>query len=86
MKYIFEEDDVKAGNFVLRRGYRDMTCLDKIGFVDIDRQQKPCLIAMTDGFVAHFSSKKVLAAHLNKERYHPFALDKVIALMGGKEK
>lgn len=81
MKYIFEEDDVKSGNYVLRRGQKDMNCLDKIGFVDIDKNQKCCLISMTDGFVAKFDSKKILAEYLNRERYHPCNKAEIIELM-----
>lgn len=81
MKYIFEENDVKAGNYVLRRGLKDMTCLEKIGFVDIDKNQKCCLISMTDGFVAKFDSKNILAKHLNEERYHPLNNVQAIKLM-----
>jgi len=81
MKYIFEEADVKDGNYVLRRGKKDMTCLDKIGFVDIDKVQKYCLVSMTDGFVAMFDSKKILAEYLNRERYHPYTKEETIELM-----
>ena len=81
MKYTFEEDDVKAGNYILRRGHVDVTCLDKIGYVDINKSQKYCLISMTDGFVAPFESKKDLAAYLNRERYHPFTKVQAVELM-----
>lgn len=81
MKYIFEENDVKAGTYFLRRGIKNITYLEKVGFVDIETEQKYCLISMTDGFVVKFDNKKTLAKYLNEERYTPITLYDVINLI-----
>lgn len=82
MKYIWEEEDIKCGRFVYRKGGNYSTAY-KIGFASWVKNGKKkgeghyVLIAITDGMVTMPVTKKEMVKSFNETNKAPLPFEKL---------